>query len=93
MKVRGQCWELLVSLHRVDRGDSTQVFRHFDKHFYPSSHLSGLLCRWKLWQAPCWVPYVFRKIRVLFLENLVLLTRIRLFNKRIEKYIGKEAPG
>lgn len=54
-------------------------------NFYLSSYLSGVLCHWELWRAPCCVPYVIRKIGVLFLENLVLLTRIKLFNKRIYK--------
>lgn len=76
-------WKLVVSLHHMDRGDPTPALRQCDKHFYPSSHLSGVLCHYECWQAPCWVPYVVRKIGVLFLENLVLLTRIKVFNKRI----------
>lgn len=78
-------WELVVSLHHMDCGDSTPILRQYDKHFYLSSYLSRVLCYWELWQAPCCVPYVIRKIGALFLENLVLLTRIKLFNKRILK--------
>lgn len=85
VEVRGQPLGVGCPLHHMDCEDSAQALRLCGKHVYPSSHLSGILCHWKIWQAPWWVPcrnYHHENWGSLFRENLVSLTRNGLFNKR-----------
>lgn len=76
VKARGNSWELILSFHRTDPGDGTQITKLGCRCLYPPSHLSSpiftflwdrvLLCRLG-WSGICYVDQTDLELMVTLL--------------------------